>query len=236
MIDVIVPAYNAEDYIMETLQSIAIQGHIISKVIVIDDGSTDSTASIVNDYIKSNKNINLVLLHKRNGGIASARNVGILKSDAEFIAFVDADDIWVKDKLKKQLDIFLNSPDPNLGVVYTNYGTINKFGEEIYNTGFKLSTDVKGYIYDKLSYGNLVAGSASSVLVKKKYLDLVGLFDVDLICAEDWDMWIRFAMCGYKFKLIPEIMCVYADHQNTCSSTGQKKLEEEKLLIKQKYG
>ena len=230
LIDVIVPAYKAEQYILDTLRSIAIQGDLISKVIVVDDGSNDATASIVNDFIKSNENIDLILLKKRNGGIASARNHGLLKSDSEFIAFVDADDVWLKGKLRKQLNVFLNSSDPNLGVVYSNYEIINEFGEEIDNIGFKLKPDVAGYIYDKLSYGNLIAGSASAVLIKKKYLDLVGTFDVNLICAEDWDMWIRLSkVCTFNFS--PDVLVHLRRHPSNIQNNRLKMVRGELLVL-----
>jgi hypothetical protein len=132
--------------------------------------------------------------------------------------------------LEKQINVFANSSDPSLGLVYTNYGTINEFGDEIYNTGFKLRSDVAGYDYDKLCYGNLVAGSASSVLIKKKYFDLVGVFDESLICSEDWDMWLRLSeVCTFAFT--PDILVYLRRHPNNIQKYREKMVRGELLVL-----
>jgi len=98
-IDVAIPVYNGENFILQALESVACQTLLPNKIIIIDDGSTDNTNKLISDYAKNSK-LNIKIIKKENGGLSSARNTGIKESDAEFIAFLDADDLWLPDKLK----------------------------------------------------------------------------------------------------------------------------------------
>ena len=102
LVSIITPAYNSEKYIAETIESVLNQTYKNWEMIIIDDCSTDKTSKLVNDYILADSRIKLVSLNK-NGGVSNARNIGLSKARGAFVAFLDSDDIWVKNKLETQI-------------------------------------------------------------------------------------------------------------------------------------
>jgi glycosyltransferase involved in cell wall biosynthesis len=100
LVDVVIPAFNAARYIDQTLDSIALQGSLVHSIIVVNDGSTDQTALKVEAFIKQHPELTIKLISQNNAGLANARNTGIQNVTAPYIALLDADDIWLRDKLK----------------------------------------------------------------------------------------------------------------------------------------
>ena len=196
-IDVVIPAFNAEKYIEKTLASVALQGDLIQSVIVVNDGSTDQTAQIVESFAKSYPKLRIRLISQINAGLANARNTGIKASlqasKASFIALLDADDVWLTGKLEKQLNLFQASQDPKLGLVYSSYELINEKGSPIAGENLIVKPSLRGEVYSSLLTGNFISGSGSSVLIKSTVFISVGLFDELLKASEDWDMWLRIA-------------------------------------------
>lgn len=117
-IDIIIPTYNSEKYITETIESVKKQTIKNWKIIIIDDGSTDNTIEKINNSIVEIKDKVEVIKLKKNKGVANARNVGIQKSTNRYIAFLDSDDIWEKEKLEKQINYMKRN---NYYFTYTNY-------------------------------------------------------------------------------------------------------------------
>lgn len=200
-ISVIIPTYNSGNLILEALNSICnqvVNENIVIEILIVDDGSTDNTKNIVlqykNNISKETKNIKIRYFYKKNGGVASARNMGILKSKYNLIAFLDADDIWSKDKLKLQINKFCNNEQ--LGMVFGSF--INKifYSNNKYYQKLMKSNVKDGYIYNELIKGNFVG--TSSVIIKRSVLDDVGIFNEKLMLAEDFDLWIRISK---KYKI-----------------------------------
>lgn len=195
-VDVIIPAFNAMPWLPETLESVLAQTYKNIIIYVIDDGSTDDTRK----YMKKLSAKNIVYIKKANGGVSKARNLGIAKSSSPFIAFLDADDLWHPDKIAKQMDLMLSSD--KLGLVYGGHYSINQNG---FITRYLLHTN-KGNVFEDLCEGNLVSGSASMALVRRKVLDDVGVFSEELVNGcEDWELWLRIAR-KYDFDFVPEII------------------------------
>lgn len=189
-IDVIIPAYNAEKFIERTLQSVVSQTYPPEKIIIVNDGSTDKTVEIVEEFIKK-ESIPIVLVSQINKGPNCARNAGLTHSDSEFVAFVDADDFWEKKKLEFQIELFSKTDNEKLGVIYSEYLLVNELGKEIKKKiGFPF---IRGNVFDSLLRGNVIIGSCSSVLVRRECFDQAGLFDESLSGSEDWDMWLRIS-------------------------------------------
>jgi glycosyltransferase involved in cell wall biosynthesis len=211
-IDVIIPAHNAEKFIEAAINSVLSQTFPPKNIIVIDDSSFDSTHNIVKNLQKNNPIIKLYRT-KSKIGPSGARNLGIKKSNSEFIAFLDADDIWAFTKLEKQFALFKTSPfKDKLGLVYTNCKDIDLHGNQFsFKNAFSLRLDVRGRVFNKLKNGNLIAGSSSAVLIKRKSLDVLGLFDESLEACEDWDMWIRLSSI-YLFDYINEDLVFIRRH------------------------
>ena len=109
-IDVVIPAFNAAAFITQTLESVVIQGNLIGQVIVVNDGSLDDTVALVTQFAKAHPFMNLRLISQTNAGLSAARNTGIDNARAQWIAFLDADDIWLNENLATKINFLeLNS-------------------------------------------------------------------------------------------------------------------------------
>ena len=187
-VDVIIPAYNASRFIYETIQSVLNQTLLPHKIIVVDDGSTDETVEIVKSF-ESNL---IELISVKNGGVSRARNIGINASlEADYIAFLDSDDIWAPTKLEAQLRQL--GRNPAAGVCYSGVQLIDEMGSEIENT--QGEPYVRGQVFkDIIYYDHPIYGSASSVIVSKNVLLQTNLFDETMQFSEDIDLWARLAL------------------------------------------
>lgn len=198
-IEVVIPVYNGERFILDAINSAVFQTLSPTKIIVVDDGSTDNTNSIVSEYAKTSK-VEIKIVSKINGGLSSARNAGILASTAEFIAFLDADDTWVESKLEEQIKVYKNTQFTNLALVYCDYDVMDSNGIIKYKN-YKAPLDgkrMRGMVFEELLERNKITSSGSGVLIKREVFDTVGLFDEKLKWGEDWDMWLRIAQ---KFEV-----------------------------------
>ncbi len=233
-VDVVIPAYNAEKFIEQALESVAKQGSCIASIIVIDDGSTDNTAIVVKEFAARYCNLPIRCISQANAGPSEARNNGITLAKSEFVAFLDADDVWLPEKISRQLTLFDQQSLPDLGVVYCGYDLLSEEGERIKNNGFKLDPSVRGNITGKLIYANLIAGSASAVLIKRILLDKVGGFDTRLVCAEDWDLWLRLSeKCAFDY--VQDNLVLLRQHPNNSQKNEWRMLGGEMLFLNKLY-
>lgn len=183
LISVIIPAYNAGDTIRSCLESIinqTLKENI--EIVVVNDGSTDNTVGIVEEIISSNNSSRLIrLISKENGGVSSARNLGLKRASGEYLAFLDADDFWYSDKLEKQMELFERYPKVKfIGCNRRNYH-YNYFGKKtqriftisLYNMLFKWWP------------------STSTVIMHREIIGKVGYFNENLNGSEDADYWVR---------------------------------------------
>ncbi len=225
LVSVVIPAYNVEQFIGETLRSVLNQTYFNFEIIVVDDSSTDQTASVVNKFIQSDNRIKYFKIEHA-GRPAVPRNYGISKANGEVIAFLDSDDLWTKDKLAEQV-LFLKK-NPDLIFVYSmsvTFGDVNLFSPfyevlPLINKAAKSKEDL-------LRKGNSI--TCSSVLIKSVFIKKINGFDEDpkLKAIEDYDLWIRLSELG-KFGFIPRIHTYYRVHSSQSSSdweTKQKRLE-----------
>jgi glycosyltransferase involved in cell wall biosynthesis len=215
-IDVVIPAYNEERFIVQAIRSVDEQTCKPSQIIIVNDGSTDKTEELI--LSMNNIIVPLVYVKKENGGLSSARNAGIRHSTADFVAFLDADDEWERDKLKEQVAVFLGNQDERLGVVYCNYRIIDIAGN--YNDDcvtFQLDHGVRGHVFEALLSGNKIASSGSGVLIRRECFDKVGLFDENLSAAEDWDMWLRLSV-HYDFDYVDKALVKIRRHDQNMQS------------------
>lgn len=208
-IDVIIPVYNGEKYIIQAITSVERQTYLPNKIIVVDDGSTDNTSKLIHHF---QSNVSLEYIQKENGGLSSARNAGIQKCTSQYIAFLDADDEWYTNKLEQQMKVFQASPLKNLGVVYCAYNIIDEKGNLINNRFILHNPSVRGRVFKKILPLNTITGSASGVLIKKECFGKVGLFDETLSACEDWDMWLRIAQ-AYEFDYVNKALIKIRRHE-----------------------
>ncbi|MBE9178463.1 glycosyltransferase family 2 protein [Oculatella sp. LEGE 06141] len=205
LVSVIIPAYNAEPFLERTLESVLSQTYNHLEVLVIDDGSTDRTVELVQSVAQRDRRVRL--LQQPNSGVAIARNSGIQAAQGEFIAPIDADDIWYPQKLEKQVRVMLQ--DTSAGLVYTWSIYLNETGE--LTGGYKTSR-LEGNVYFALIQGNFV-GNASAPLIRRTCFDQVGTYNHQLKAqnaqgCEDWDLYLRMAE-RYPFRVVPEFLVGY---------------------------
>jgi glycosyltransferase involved in cell wall biosynthesis len=230
LIDVVIPAYNAGRYIQQTLESITLQGNLVHSIIVVNDGSTDQTAEVVETFTKQHPHLRIKLINQANAGLANARHTGINTATTPYIALLDADDIWLKNKLERQLEVFNSSSDPRLGVVYTGYELIDENSLLIANEKGIIKPRARGDVSSKLLTGNFISGSGSSVLIKSSVFKEVGLFDESLRASEDWDMWLRIAQ-QFHFDFVDSPLVQIRVHQSNMQKDFSRMLASELAML-----
>lgn len=233
LVDVIVPSFNNDKYLTDAISSVLIQTEYVNKILVVDDGSTDNTKKIVTTL--ATKTPKLQYIHQVNAGLSSARNTGIKHSTSKYLAFLDADDVWLPGKLESQINKFETTKYKNLGLVYGEYLDVDEAGKEIQNFGgFRLHKDIKGDVSKQLLECNYATGSGSAVLVKRECFDRVGMFDETLKACEDWDMWMRIAQ-KYSFEYVDAPLVKLRRHQNSMQANRRHMITNQvKLMNKMK--
>ena len=211
LVSVIIPAYNAERFIGETIRSVINQTYSVWELIIIIDGATDQTESIVQAFSKAHKNI--TYFKKPNSGVSQTRNVGLEKAQGEYLAFLDADDVWLPDNLEKKINAL--KEDPNLMWVFSDmYECDEKMGNcKLASTGRD-----ENIIEDILLWeGEVVPGPCSNIIVRKSYLGGKIKFDRDFSSAADQDFTLQLAFKGGKGKRLPEPLWKYRVLGNSMS-------------------
>lgn len=190
-VDIILPCHEGESYAKEALGSLLAQTHTGWKAWIVDDGSSEQSRRKLMEIVTSFADPRISVITQRQQGAAAARNKGVEMGEAPWVAFLDIDDLWVPDKLERQLA--LASSREGLAAVYSDYLIL---------CGGRLSPStipprLSGLIGPALvREGNRVSGSASAVLVSRSALRKAGPFDESLRLGEDWDMWIRLSSLG----------------------------------------
>ena len=167
LVSVVMPVYNAEAHIAHTLNSVLSQTYKNIEVIVVDDGSCDGSVQIVETIAQQDAHI--TLLRQSNLGVAASRNLAIQKSRGEYIAPIDADDIWYPQKIEKQVHCMLHA-DPSIGLVYAWSVHIDERG--LLTGGFNAS-DIEGDVFSVLIVSNFI-GNSSAPLIRRACFEQVG--------------------------------------------------------------
>lgn len=199
-ISIIVPVLDGERYIKDAIKSAQNQSYKDYEMIVIDGSSTDSTLSIVNELAKEDKRITVV--NQLKPGLAVAQNCGVSLAKGEYVAFLEADDLWHPDKLELQLECLKSNP--NIGLVSCYSVVINENG---YLMGWQLGVNVNGMVYEKVIERNPIS-TCSIPMIRRKYLKEIGLFDEQVRYVDDAEMWIRFAK-KFPIATIPKALVGY---------------------------
>lgn len=199
-ISVVIPTYNYGRFLREAIDSVLAQTYAPLEILVVDDGSTDDTEQIVASYGERVRYI-----RQRNAGVGAARNNGIAQARGEYVAFLDSDDLWLPEKLAKEIARF--EADPELGLVYSGAERFDQSGT------LDVSLDgIEGWIAPELlRLERSVISSGSSILIPKRVAEEVGGFNADLPPSEDWDFCYRLAL-RYRVGFVPEVLVRYRQH------------------------
>jgi glycosyltransferase involved in cell wall biosynthesis len=213
LVSVIVPAYNAEVFLEETLLSAVRQTYEPLEIIVVDDGSTDRTVEIVRGVMARDRRVKLV--QQANAGVAAARNRGLREAQGSLIAPLDADDLWKPTKIERQVACFLAAADnadnaDNLALVYTWSHNIDETGGIM--RWKKNRPDVEGRAFHNLIEANFI-GNGSTPLMRKDYVLEAGGYDPafraqDAEGCEDWKLYLALAE-RYEFAAVREPLVGY---------------------------
>lgn len=226
-VSVIIPAYNAQATIEQTLKSVLLQTHSALEVIVIDDGSEDGTGDIVRRFMRKDSRVRLI--RQDNAGVAAARNAGLAAASSDFIAPIDADDVWHPRKIEKQMKVML-AGGRSLGFVYAAYRHIDPAGNVISSVP---CLGVSGSVLFRHIAHNFV-GNGSSLLIRRSALEAVGGYDTSLHRrgaqgSEDYLAQLKLASL-FKVGVVPEYLVGYRVTPRSMSSRGQSMLRSRMLV------
>jgi glycosyltransferase involved in cell wall biosynthesis len=208
-VSVIIPTYNCDRYIVQAVESVLEQKDCSYEIIVIDDGSTDSTEAVLSTY-----GDRLRYVKQKNQGVAAARNHGIATAKASLIAFLDADDYFVPGKLARQAEILIQRPD--LGMVHSGWQRVDAEGNKL--------LDVHPWEYiPELDLENWLRWKPvlpSAMMFRREWLQYVGGFDPRFPPAEDTNLVLKLALKGCKTAWLRQITVYYRQHDASAMHKG----------------
>lgn len=218
LISVIIPVYNAEKSLKETIDSLMAQTYQNFEAIFIDDGSTDASVEVIKSYDDNR----ITVLKQINSGSATARNNGISAANGDWIAFLDADDVWFPEKLMKQYQSVKNGYWS-----YTDSYFLGGVFPENTSTA-SLSGHFSGDVFLELIKRNFIG--TSTVIVRKIILVECGSFSVDMKALQDWDCWLKIAS-KYPVVYVEEPLSYYRVHSQSVSRSARKTITYHRKLI-----
>ncbi len=219
LVSIIMPAYNVEKYISDSISSVINQTYENWELLVIDDCSIDNTVKIINEFVKLDSRIKPIFNSINSGTPAKAKNKALPFSKGEYIAFLDSDDIWLKDKLTNQISLMQNNE--NYALVYTGGYLIDENNNEIkkflpkYECGNILSNMLKRYEVNN-----------QSVIIKKEaLLDTIGMFNENIIIGEDYNLFMNI-IAKYEVCSIKKYLIKYRVHKKSITKNGNCDLSD----------
>ncbi|WP_366185708.1 glycosyltransferase family 2 protein [Flavobacterium ovatum] len=222
LVSVIIPTFNSQKFIVETIESVQNQSHKNWEIIIVDDASNDNTVRLINQMIQKDSRINLYKLDS-NSGTGVARNTALKYVQGRYIAFLDADDLWKTDKLKKQLDFLQEQKIP---FTFSAYDCIDEEGKSIN----KRVIPPKNLSYRQVFFCNYIG-------------NLTGIYDTQFFGKipispirkrQDWMHWLAILKKIKKAQAVPESLAFYRVRQNSISSSKMD-LVKHNFAVYRKY-
>lgn len=219
LVSVVIPNYNYAHYLREAIDSVLAQTYPEIEVFVVDDGSSDDSRIVLESYGDRVKGI-----FQANQGVSAARNNGVAASNGEFIAFLDADDSWLPQKIEKQVERFRR--EPSLGLVHVAVNEIDAKGDSLLERYEGLEGNIAGELLMLKRAG--VLGGGSGLMVTREVFDEVGGFDPRLSTSADWDLFYQVSS-RYRVAFLPELLLRYRIH-NTNMHANVAAMERDMTL------
>lgn len=220
LISTIVATYNRRDYLPETIDSILAQDYEPQEIIVIDDGSTDDTKAVLEQYGER-----LLYIFQENQGVNAARNHGVRAARGEFLAFLDSDDLWVPEKLAQQMAVFFDRPETD--AVYGH-------AEQFYSP--EMDEAYRSRIHRP--EGAQPAIVTSSLLIRRSSFLEVGYLDETIVIGSDMEWYSRQKSVGLNMCILPDVLFRRRLHQTNLSLTHEnvnaERLRTIKLILNRK--
>lgn len=226
-VSIIIPSYNNASYLSEAIESVLRQSSSDFEIIVVDDGSIDGTSDVLKKYIRDIK-----YFYQNNNGPAAARNRGLQEAEGEYVAFLDADDLWLPNKIAKSIDFI----DRNK----FDWICTDCIRKEL-DTGYISTKKLVDWVFDPVSHemkllrnGLFFFPSINlftiTVVARKECFRKAGFFDQSLMIGEDCDLWFRFEEAGLRGGYLPEALSIY--QVNKSSLTKSNKIDGLKIGLK----
>ena len=209
-ISVIIPAYNSEATIVETIKSVQLQTYDHWEIIVVDDGSVDKTVLLVNDLAKKDNRIRLIT--QKNQHVSAARNTGINNARYDWLLFLDSDD-WIAAHYFERITSVLAS-DPQIDAVHCGWTRVTPDGKIVREMYAASLPDLFPVLAKFCPF------AIHACVIRKSLVELAGGFDTSLKTCEDWDLWLKIARIGARFEAVKEVMAFYRMVPNSLSSNG----------------
>ena len=228
LISVIMPVYNGEQTIAETIDSLLQQTYSNWELIVINDGSSDRTPAIVQDILAQHPQIQGSLLSYPQTGACASRNRGAVQAQGEFLAFLDADDLWTADKLALQLQALQSSPRAKVAYSWTDY--IDTTGKFLYPGGHATQ---EGDVYQYLLLSNFLENGSNALIARDAFRQ-VGGFDESVTGVDEWDLFIRMAQQSEficEFVVVPQVQIFYRLSNQSISASIDRQASECRKVI-----
>ncbi len=227
-VSVIVPAYNAAAYIQESIDSVLAQTYKNLEIIIVDDGSTDNTREVLEPYFDKRP---IRYFYQTNQGLSGARNTGLRFSSGQFVALLDADDIFLPNKIARQVSCLLQNPDFGLcycRVLHFSDTHPRQFYLHAYSHNHQ---NPSGHLFAPLLKKQFI--NPLSVLIRKTVFENFGYFNRNLRHTEDWELWLRWAYSGVKFYYLNETLALYRVRTsgNLSQFLNEPKMKEKSLEI-----
>jgi glycosyltransferase involved in cell wall biosynthesis len=217
LISCIVPTYNSERYVAEALQSIVAQTYHPLEVIIADDGSTDNTLKIVRAFVSPLTPIRIVTQHTR--GPAATRNMGIQAAAGEFLAFLDADDLWHPEKLTRQIAAFRTQPSLDICVTH-----IQMFWED--------ELQQEAAMFRSEPRTKPIPGFATTTLLaRRSVFERIGMLNESLWFADATEWFIRASVAGITSALLPDVLTHHRMHSSNHTRRRREASTDEFLLL-----
>ena len=198
-ISVIIPMYNAENTVVQSLDSVRLQkGDFVFEIIVVNDGSTDASRNVVENYRKQNPQMNIILLDQPNSGVSKARNAAMEVSGREYIALLDSDDEWLPEKTERQMPYLVNNEE---NIDFISSRRRNHKIQFPYVVGKNSFAEIT---FRKIMLRN--EAQPSTVIFKRKILENTGFFDPNQRYAEDINYWLRISKNNIMYILDEELV------------------------------
>jgi glycosyltransferase involved in cell wall biosynthesis len=221
-VSIIIPAFNCGSVIAETLESVRSQTFKDFEAIVVDDGSTDDTASVVRGFCELDSRFCLV--EQSNGGVSSARNKALSLARGEWIAFLDGDDVWLPAKLERQME--LGQQDPKANYLFANFYFWD--GQHDLQIGLEQNRPLpEGDVSRNLIFNisHVCPASMSTALIRREMFLAAGTFDTQLTASEDWDLLLRMAEHGLWVRGTREPLVRYRRWEGNVTNQKLKIIE-----------
>jgi glycosyltransferase involved in cell wall biosynthesis len=228
--DIIIPAFNAAKYLSAALESVIAQTFQDWQIFLIDDGSTDNTADVVAPFL-DRCGSKIRYIKQENRGLPAARNTAIRASESEFLALLDADDVWLPCRLAESFNAMMDRPQAGL-----SYGLITiidpegKIGETFEGSKGPVDGWIAPYIYMRT-----VELPCPTITFRRRCIEEVGVFDETMRATEDRDLWLRIAL-RYEVAFIPRVLSYYRRSPTSMSADGQRMLQAQLRFIRKHYG